>query len=263
MDKISLNNWLSTLEKITEYSQSIAERILVNSKQLYKWGVRRELIDSNPLINIEAKADLAITPRSLSRAFSDDEIAIFVWSLNHSNIMRKNKVAAILLLFFGCRTAEIRDAQASDFDLDSGVWEVRSHKTFKKTKRPLYRPIIKEIQPLVEELIEILRSQTIKQGLRALPVSINRFLKKHQGVELESWSMHDLRRTARTNFSTLTQPHIAEIMLGHALPQMFRVYDQHKYLDEQAEAYKAWFDRLTKITKQEPNFDKYRIVTKG
>lgn len=37
-------------------------------------------------------------------------------------------------------------------------------------------------------------------------------------------SMHDLRKTARTNFSRFTEFHVAEMMLGHAIP---RVYDYH------------------------------------
>lgn len=61
---------------------------------------------------------------------------------------------------------------------------------------------------------------------------------------MEHWSVHDLRRTARTNFSTLTEPHIAEIMLGHRMPGAWQVYDHHDYLQEQAEALNAWTDRL-------------------
>lgn len=37
-------------------------------------------------------------------------------------------------------------------------------------------------------------------------------LRRHSKFEMEHWSVHDLRRTARTNFATLTEPHIAEIM---------------------------------------------------
>lgn len=49
--------------------------------------------------------------------------------------------------------------------------------------------------------------------------------------------MHDLRKTARTNFSRFTEFHVAEMMLGHAIP---RVYDYHDYLEEQRAAYQAW-----------------------
>jgi integrase len=65
--------------------------------------------------------------------------------------------------------------------------------------------------------------------------------------DMPHWSVHDLRKTARTNLSTLTEPHIAEIILGHKLPGQWQVYDHHAYLSEQGVAYSAWFDRLTTI----------------
>lgn len=81
----------------------------------------------------------------------------------------------------------------------------------------------------------------------ALPYNVMQWLRRHEKFEMEHWSAHDLRRTARTNFSTLTAPHIAEIMLGHRLPGAWQVYDHHDYLQEQAEAYTAWFRKLKMI----------------
>lgn len=47
--------------------------------------------------------------------------------------------------------------------------------------------------------------------------------------------------------STITEPHICEVMLGHTLPKIWRTYDFHEYLDEMSVAYKKWFDRLIEI----------------
>jgi hypothetical protein len=67
------------------------------------------------------------------------------------------------------------------------------------------------------------------------------------------WSVHSLRKTARTNFSSLTsQPHVAEIMLGHKLPKNWRIYDGHTYLKEQAGVYAAWWQRLLSLTASLP-----------
>jgi Phage integrase family. len=82
----------------------------------------------------------------------------------------------------------------------------------------------------------------------ALPYNVMQWLRRHEKFEMEHWSIHDLRRTARTNFSTLTAPHIAEIMLGHRLPGAWQVYEHHDYLQEQAEAYTAWFRKLETLT---------------
>ena len=74
------------------------------------------------------------------------------------------------------------------------------------------------------------------------------WLRRHEKFEMEHWSVHDLRRTARTNFSTLTEPHIAEIMLGHRMPGAWQVYDHYDYLPEQAKACTAWAKRLESLT---------------
>ncbi len=64
---------------------------------------------------------------------------------------------------------------------------------------------------------------------------------------MEHWSLHDLHKTARTNLSTLTEPHIAEIMLWHKLTGSWQADDHYDYLSEQAKAYKAWRERLMEI----------------
>jgi integrase len=45
------------------------------------------------------------------------------------------------------------------------------------------------------------------------------------------WSLHDLRRTARSLMSRVgVTPDIAERCLGHVLPAMRQTYDRHSYL---------------------------------
>lgn len=86
-----------------------------------------------------------------------------------------------------------------------------------------------------------------RSATASVPYHILQRIRKNLGYEMEHWSQHDLRRTARTNFSTLTQLHVAEIMLGHKLPGVWMTYDKHDYLEEQAEAYKKWWERLEEI----------------
>ena len=65
---------------------------------------------------------------------------------------------------------------------------------------------------------------------------------------MKDWSTHDLRRTARSNWSAFTNRiEIPEIMLGHQLKGVQRVYDHYEYLTEQADVYRAWFERLQRI----------------
>jgi integrase len=55
--------------------------------------------------------------------------------------------------------------------------------------------------------------------------------------DMPEWVLHDLRRTARSLLSRAgVQPHIAERVLGHAIPGVAGVYDRHSYDHEKADA---------------------------
>ena len=55
--------------------------------------------------------------------------------------------------------------------------------------------------------------------------------------ELPHWTLHDLRRTARSLMSRAgVQPHISERVLGHAIEGVEGIYDRHAYTAEKAQA---------------------------
>ena len=57
------------------------------------------------------------------------------------------------------------------------------------------------------------------------------------GHELPRWTLHDLRRTCRSNMSRLRVPsEVAEAVLAHVFPGVVGTYDRHSYLDEKREA---------------------------
>lgn len=95
----------------------------------------------------------------------------------------------------------------------------------------------------------------------SLPANLRLFMIKAYDVNVPHFTVHDLRRTARTNFSDLTDPHIAEIMLGHMLPGVWAVYDKHTYLSEMRVAYSKWWARLMSIT--EPDVVEFKPRSAG
>ena len=262
-DKVSLHAWLKIIESKAKTSPGIADRILTNAKQILKWGVKRRVLTSNALVDISAKSDFQITKNVGIRSLDESEIKLFWTAVEGSRIAYKNKIFLKLNLIYGCRNGELRLSKKSHFDFDTLVWTVpiENHKTGKITKKPLLRPIIPEARALIEEAMLLSEGDFLfnntgtdkpmgRSSSVALPYNINQWLRKNMNYEMEHWSIHDLRKTARTNFSTLTDPHIAEIMLGHKLPGQWQVYDHHEYLEEQAKAYSAWVKRLSVITAQ-------------
>lgn len=260
---ISQHSWLTLLEGLTKGSKAIpriAERILVNAKQLYGWAKRRRLLTDNVLSEISAVNDLSIVKVEDDRDLDDDEIRLVYEAIAGSRMEPKNGLFLQLLLHFGCRPAELRQAKKSDFDFDKGVWTVppENHKIGKRTRKPLLRPIIDEISPTIKQLMALCPGQwlvTTADGERqltssaiiALPGNIMQWVRKNKGINMRHWSTYALRKTCRTNLSTLAEPHICEIILGHKLPGVWRIYDQYEYLEEQAKAYTLWWQRLQRI----------------
>lgn len=263
-DEITIHMWLNLLEKITKTVKHIADRILINTKQCLNWGIKRQLIKKNPLVGISGAIDLNIQNRAVTRTLDDREICIIWRSIDKSKMSQKNVYFIWLCLFFGCRVGELRSAKKSHFDLKNNIWTIppENHKTGSKSGKPILRPIIDEIKPILEDTMAANRTEhmfindkTNKMmsvcSPAVFPPQIMKMLRKKYQIDFEHFSMHDLRRTARTNFSKATQPYVAEIMLGHALPKIQGTYDHYDYLEEQKKAYQWWWARLQEITSEE------------
>lgn len=70
---------------------------------------------------------------------------------------------------------------------------------------------------------------------------------------LPPWVNHDLRRALRTNLSALDiADHIAEMTLGHGRRGLQRIYDQHRYLPQQRDAFEKWAAKLRTIAGSTP-----------
>lgn len=259
VDTITLHEWLEVLEALAVVYPDTTMSILTNAKQMLKWAVKRRLLASNVLQDITANADLNLRKKQGERSLSDEEIKLVYEAMANSRMDQKNVLIIQFCLLSACRIGELRLAKKSEFDFDKRVWTVpaANHKMGKKTGKPLLRPIIDEWVPLLKQLFLLCPGELAisnADGLQfgqsfhtSFPERLNTWIKRHKKVTVPAWTVHDLRKTARTNFSTLTQPHIAEIMLGHTLPGVWEVYDKHKYLDEQAEAYMAWANRIKNI----------------
>ena len=89
------------MEEHAEKRPAIAERILVNSKQMLKWAVKRQLIPSNVLTEINAKEDLQIKKVAGDRSLSDEEVRLFWLAINESRMAAKNKLYLKLCLVLG------------------------------------------------------------------------------------------------------------------------------------------------------------------
>ena len=266
-DKTSVHTWLTLIEPLVDTVPSIAKRILDNTKQLHRWAGKRGLMQTKPLIDITASGDLMIEKKESGRALSDEEVNLFWHSVTSSRMAPRNKLFMKLCLFFGCRNGELRGVDpVVDLDFEAMTWTVppEKNKVRKMVRKAITRPLIPEVVPLLREALALSNSprrlftqdgcelKLESNAVLSMPYSVRKNAQRHYGKEMAHWSMHDLRKTARTNFSTLTDLHVAEVMLGHSLKGMQGVYDKHLYLEEQAAAYSAWWQRLEQLVSVPP-----------
>lgn len=263
-DETHLHVWLSLIEEVVKAKPAIGARILLYTKTAHRWGIRRGIISLNPLIDVTAQ-DLGVVKHQGERVLSNNELRVLFALIDAPNYNPRNALIIKLALLFGCRIGELLKAKMADFDFTKGIWTVppENHKTGRKSKKPIIRPII----PAAEELIKT--AKKLSQGSDYLfTLSKNKTLcvqchtvfitalSKKMASRFENythWSIHDLRKTMRTGVAELTQPHVAEIMLGHKLPGVWQVYDKHIYLEEQREAYERWWNKVNQIVYPSPN----------
>lgn len=257
LGRISIRQWLDVFEPIAERTPAIAERLLVNVKQLLKWAKKRRIINENCLSDIYAKSDLGVKKRRAKRVLADDEISLLFMALDNSRTAYKNRLFVELCLMWGCRNGELRTALKSDFDFDKKIWVLpwHKHKTGKVTERDIVRPILPQMEALLIELMSLQDTPYLilndksndpmsDKAPLSIPYNLMQWIRKNTGIEMAHWSMHDLRRTARTNFSAITSRDVAELMIGHEIKGEQASYDYYDYLDEQTKAYKKWLDKL-------------------
>ena len=78
-----------------------------------------------------------------------------------------------------------------------------------------------------------------------------------KGVKVEpipNWTLHDLRRTAKTLMARAgVRPDISERVLGHVIAGVEGTYDRHSYADEKREALEKLAAMIERILNPQPS----------
>jgi integrase len=134
-------------------------------------------------------------------------------------------------------------------EIDDETWTLPASRHKIKTQS-LSRPLSQAAIDLLQERPRIDRCKYVFTNDGRVPVSgfadLKRAFDKKCGVT--GWTIHDLRRTARTLMARVKVPeNHAERCLGHAKGGMVGVYDQHQYQDEMLQAYEALAREIRRI----------------
>jgi integrase len=212
----------------------VADAVLSTIRSISNWYALRHEDYVSPIVRGMRRT----VPVKRDHILTDDEIRE-VWRVAETNGVFGAFIRVALL------TAQRREKVVSmrwqDLS-DDGEWLIPSTERQKNTAGSIMLP---------KQAIEIVRAQhrfasnphvfagrgaNYIQGQSKRKAQFDAKLE----VDIDPWTVHDLRRTARSLMSRAgVRPDIAERVLGHAIRGVEGVYDRHQYLEEKAHALRA------------------------
>ena len=246
--------------------------LLTDLKQMFHFGLAREIVDRNPLDTItKRQAGGAETERE--RVLTSDEVVALARQLPKANMSLRSVCAVWLTLATGCRVGELMNAQWQHIDLKKRTWHLPDTKNQRPHTVHLSDFAVQQIQNLAT-----LRVQT-PDGLPcpwvfpntkgSKPLDIKTFGKQlsdrqrppekrlsNRTAATESlslpggkWTAHDLRRTTATTMASLgISSDVIDECLNHMIQsRVTRIYIRDRREAEQVKAFDALGLRLAKL----------------
>jgi integrase len=249
---------IDLLDRIVDAGTPVAaNRTLAALSKLFNWATDRGVIDANPCVRIKAPA----AETSRDRVLSDEELRL-LWRGCASIGWPFGPFVQLLLL-----TAQRRDevAKMRRVELREGgtLWTIPAERA--KNGQAHDVPLSGAAQGVLGSLPRVagragyLISTTGNSGISGYAKAKTRLdtvmlaLAKSDaeksgedpdGVQIEPWRLHDLRRTAATGMARLgVEPHVVEAVLNHrsgTITGVAKIYNRHSYGPERRAALEAW-----------------------
>ena len=212
-------------------------------KRVLNYAVEKAELEVSPAWAIKPPA----TPRVRERVLTDDELRRVWLACEKKPFPFGNYIKGLLLT--ACRRTELATLEWSDVDLDEQVIVIPPERY--KTHRPHLIPLSRQAMALLQEQPRIGDDRWVFTATGRRP--LNAYEKRMEWFRelldpAIDFSLHDLRRTVRTNMSRLrVPPHIAERVLGHVQGGVEKHYDFHSYVDEKRLALQIWADHIEAV----------------
>lgn len=250
--------WLAYFDRIAkETSRVNAGAIFKTIRTMLRWCKSRNIIQSSVIFDMDLNA-VGESPKQGQRNLQLNEVGR-VWNLISQSIGTPSLKACIkLLIIFGARNSEIRQASVCEFDLGALVWTLPASRS--KTGKSIRRPIPELAKNIIIELNETYGERKLlicgmHNNTSLTTHAVARFVarmwaKMHSSSD--KFVPHDFRRTLSTRLSEAgILPHVTEKMLGHELGGVMSVYNKHDWIDEQRLAYELWCSMIKEAAKKD------------
>ncbi|QND83422.1 Phage integrase [Chromobacterium vaccinii] len=250
---------------------TMANDVLRWTRRMFDYAIKRHIIEVNPASAFDI-GDAGGKEEARDRALSRDELAkLFAAMKLAKGFSVENDLSIRLLLLLCVRKMELCAARKEEFDLDAGVWHLPGERS--KTGKPIDIPLPALAVEWLQQLFDLAgRSDWLlparKMQHRMVPhihegtigTALGKVKPHMPGVA--DFTIHDLRRTARTHLAELgIDPVVAERCLNHKIKGVEGIYNRHDYFNERRDALNKWAGLLNALDKGEA----YNVtsITKG
>lgn len=255
----------AVLDAVRHDYPALANDLLRYLRALFAFARRRHLITASPVADFSTRLDAGGYEKPRDRALDRAEIATLLKSIRESETFgRENALAIKLLLALCVRKGELLAAEWEEFDLDGTdrktgpIWRlpVARSKTGAGIDIPLPPPVVEWLEMLKGAALgspyvfparrKDSRSRYDHVGLDTLNVALDRL--EH---DLEPFTLHDLRRTARTQLAALgVRSEVAERCLNHKLKGVEGTYNVHDYFQERRDGLTSWAALIVELDQE-------------
>jgi integrase len=237
IDTIKRSEIIRLLDGIEDENGPVmADRTLALIRKIMNWHASRSDEFRSPIVRGMARTKPK--ERARERTLTDDELRS-VWG-------KAEGVFGSLVRFILLTAA--RRAEAAELrwpEIAGRDWTLPAIRNKAKVDllRPLSRAALAVLPPKEGDLVFPVNGKDITSFDR-----LRSELAEASGTE--GWTLHDLRRTARSLMSRAgVTADVAERCLGHVIPGVRGVYDRHEYHREKQQAYEALAALIDRIVK--------------
>jgi integrase len=238
----------------------MADRALALTRKAFNWRAARDDDFQPPIVRGMAKTKPH--ERARTRILDDHEIRDLWAALDTMDGRYPAFVRAVFL------TATRRDEAARMCwdEIDGDVWTIPGSRY--KTKVDHEIPLTAAVRDQIGErpkdfarrpfVFSPINGETpfgdYSRAKKTIDTKIAEFRAKDGREPMPPWTLHDLRRTARSLMSRAGIPSDhAERALGHVIAGVRSVYDRHKFLEEKKRAFEALASLVEQILDPAPN----------
>jgi integrase len=243
---LTRRHMVELLDQIEDQNGPVmADRVLAYLRKCFRWQMTRDDRFVSPIV--PGMSRTKPKERARDRTLNDDELRDLERALE---LLRPGQdVPACFprfvraLLLSAQRRGDVALMHVDEIGKDL-LWEIPGKRY--KTKTPHAIPITKALRDLIGKPRGFVFSSDpdgrrafagFSKAKTALDRKIAELRKAERRRPIPHWTLHDLRRTARSLMSRAGVPFdIGERVLGHAMPGVRGVYDKYLYLKEKQEA---------------------------